>query len=230
MSIPVLLALAAPGLGVDRVRANSVLRHIDAANAGARIASYVLQETVRSPFQTEVTPAEKIGKLEPDDTPPSEDERESCPGIVFQTVVLGPHTAALDEMAALFKVNALQREFLHMVNRNVVTILDGPPGTGKTSALLPLVTVWAREAPPGWTVLVTAGSNSALDNIMWRLIEAIRILGIDLDATRLVRFARGDAIKDTRVYPYTPDGVYESRFHRPPERATARTSQPSRGS
>ena len=67
-------------------------------------------------------------------------------------------------------------------------------------------------------MVVTAGSNAALDNIMWRLIEGITTLGIELDVKRLVRFARGEQIKDPRVYPYTPDGVFQSRFFRPPDR------------
>ena len=104
-----------------------------------------------------------------------------------------------------------------MVNRNVVSILDGPPGTGKTRTLLPLVAAWAMTAPPGFAVLVTAGSNAALDNIMWLLIEAIRSLDIKLDETRLVRFARGENIKDPRVFPFTPDGVFERKHLRPPQ-------------
>ena len=191
---------------------------IDAADAGARRAANVLDEDVRSPFQTEETPPGDVGRLQPGEVLPSDAESRNCPGNVFQTVVLGPTPAVLDDMAARFKSNELQARFLHMVNDNVVSILDGPPGTGKTQALLPLLVAWAMWAPPGFTVVVTAGSNAALDNIMWRLIEGITTHGIELDVKRLVRFARGEQIKDPRVYPYTPDGVFQSRFFRPPDR------------
>ena len=113
MSVPVLLALAAPGLMLNRLKVNSVQTHIEAADAGARIASRVLREPVRSPFQTDPTPLTDVGVLHPGDSLPTDDERKACPGIVFQTAVLSPTSEAVDQMAEIFKVNQLQREFLH---------------------------------------------------------------------------------------------------------------------
>ena len=148
---------------------------------------------------------------------------------MFQTVVLNPTGEALDAMGDVFNVNELQRDFLHMVSRNVLSILDGPPGTGKTSTLLPLLIVWARDAPEGFAVVVTAGSNSALDNIMWRLVCSVRKHNLDLDLAQVVRFARGEAIKDDRVYPYTPDGFFTKGTGAPLTRRTARRSPLSSG-
>ena len=119
MSIPVLLALAAPGLGLDRAKANRVLGLIDAADAGARFAAHILEEDVRSPFQTQETLPENVGQLQPQDQLPTDEERRNCPGNVFPLVVLGPEASALDEVAALFRSNELQTGFLHMVNDNV---------------------------------------------------------------------------------------------------------------
>ena len=58
MSVPVLLALAAPGLMYNHIELNKAQGHIDAAKGAARIASHLLQEPVRNPYQTVPTPIE----------------------------------------------------------------------------------------------------------------------------------------------------------------------------
>ena len=53
------------------------------------------------------------------------------------------------------------------------------------------------------------GSNSALDNLTWRLYCAIEGGHADLDSRQIVRFARKTALKDPGVLRYTPDGHFE---------------------
>ena len=84
-----------------------------------------------------------------------------------------------------------------------------------TVPLLLLVLVWAMKAPDGFAAVITAGSNSALGNITWRLQCAIAKMGLDFDPELIVRFARSTALKDKRVLPCTPDGVFEKKTGRP---------------
>ena len=98
MGVPVLLALSAPGLIPDHARFNRAGYHIEAAKRAARIASHELNEPVRHAYLTSSDPEPAVRGLRDGDAVPTEEQHEECPGVVFQTVVLNPTEAALDQI------------------------------------------------------------------------------------------------------------------------------------
>ena len=217
MCVPAIAMVAIPGITIDRLLSNNAAYHINVAKSAARSASFVLQEAVPHPYLTNQDSTPAIAELEPGDVIPTEEEHQKCPGGVLQLVVLNPSREAVEKAADAMHVNPLQRDFLHKANNNIVTILDGPPGTGKTSTLLALAAVWALSAAPGFAVVITGTGNAALDNITKRLHKAI-------DEGRIGLLPLGRSLREEvsaegpGVLPYTPEGIFEEK--------TGRTFQP----
>src|SRR5690606_6497119 len=72
-------------------------------------------------------------------------------------------------------------------------LVHGPPGTGKTTTLIESIYQLVKQ---GKSVLVTAPSNTAVDNVAKGLLE------IDLSILRV-----GNSLKvDDAIFPHTPEG------------------------
>ena len=65
-------------------------------------------------------------------------------------------------------LNEGQVEAVRNALNRTVSLIHGPPGTGKTTAVVSLVEEAVKQ---GWRVLVTAPSNVAVDNVLERLDE-----------------------------------------------------------
>ncbi len=96
-----------------------------------------------------------------------------------------------------FKNNALnpsqQNAVASMTVNEGLLLLHGPPGTGKTTTLIEGIHQLILQ---GKSVLVTAPSNTAVDNI------AKGLLDIDLSILRV-----GNSLKvDDAIFPFTPEG------------------------
>ena len=188
-----LIALTIPGLTMDRTLFNTAKYHVEGAVQAAQISSGILQEELFTPYHVAGSPALPI----PDRATlvlPTDTERQECPGQVFQTVVLPPSREAVSRAGKRFTVNARQASFIGMVSDNVLTILDGPPGTGKTRTLLPLIDAWASNAPNGWCVVVVAASNAALDHLCYLLWRASQAGLLSFELAKVLRFARISAL------------------------------------
>jgi superfamily I DNA and/or RNA helicase len=80
-----------------------------------------------------------------------------------------------------------------MVDNQRLTIIHGPPGTGKTTTLVEGIRQLTED---GRKVMVSAPSNAAVDNIAQELLKA----GI-----RLLRVGNTGKV-DPSVFPHTPEG------------------------
>ncbi|WP_116951743.1 AAA domain-containing protein [Jiangella endophytica] len=67
-----------------------------------------------------------------------------------------------------FSSNASQREAVRKALNHPISVIDGPPGTGKTQTILNLIATILLD--PGKTVGVVSYSNSAVDNVRDKLV------------------------------------------------------------
>ena len=77
-------------------------------------------------------------------------------------------TGASDAVVMPFHSNLDQRNAIRAALTHQISIIDGPPGTGKTQTILNLI---ASLIAQGKTVGVVAGANSAVDNVIDKLTE-----------------------------------------------------------
>lgn len=66
-------------------------------------------------------------------------------------------------------LNAKQREALHKALHNKVSIIKGPPGTGKTEVIMHIIALAVRR---GETVAVVSSNNSAVRNVVDKATES----------------------------------------------------------
>ncbi len=113
------------------------------------------------------------------DTPVKREPEIKLPGIVFQNKQLNPS----------------QQEAVQAIAENTgLAIVHGPPGTGKTTTLVEAI---LQLTGKGNKVLVSAPSNTAVDNIARRLIQK----GI-----RLLRTGNTNKV-DADIFNHTPEGI-----------------------
>lgn len=77
-------------------------------------------------------------------------------------------TGASDHLIMPFHSNLDQRNAIRAALTHQISVIDGPPGTGKTQTILNLI---ASLIAQGKTVGVVAGANSAVDNVIDKLTE-----------------------------------------------------------
>ncbi|MBL7732416.1 MAG: AAA family ATPase [Chitinophagaceae bacterium] len=92
------------------------------------------------------------------------------------------------------QLNASQHTAIQAVVQNEqLTILHGPPGTGKTTTLVEAIWQLVKR---GEKVLVSAPSNTAVDNIAKGLLQ---------QGIRLLRVGNMSKV-DSAIFPHTPEG------------------------
>src|SRR5690606_15759685 len=79
-----------------------------------------------------------------------------------------------------FGFNASQKKAVQNAIENKISVIEGPPGTGKTQTILSLI---ANLVPAGNKVAVVSNNNSAIDNVY----EKLHSEGISFIAARLGR-------------------------------------------
>jgi superfamily I DNA and/or RNA helicase len=80
-----------------------------------------------------------------------------------------------------------------MIENESLVILHGPPGTGKTTTLIEGIVQMVKE---GKRVLVTAPSNTAVDNIA---------AGLLVNELKILRVGNSLKVNDA-IFPFTPEG------------------------
>ena len=86
----------------------------------------------------------------------------------FLAGVSSAKTGASDRLIMPFHSNIDQRNAIRAALTHQISIIDGPPGTGKTQTILNLI---ASLIAQGKSVGVVAGANSAVDNVVDKLTE-----------------------------------------------------------
>lgn len=77
-------------------------------------------------------------------------------------------TGANDRIVMPFHSNIDQRDAIRAALENQISVIDGPPGTGKTQTILNLIATLVMQ---GKTVGIVAGANSAVENVVDKLTE-----------------------------------------------------------
>jgi very-short-patch-repair endonuclease len=86
---------------------------------------------------------------------------------------------AVAELIFPFGTNISQREAVETALAHPVSVIDGPPGTGKTQSILSLVANIVRE--PGKTVAIVSHANAAVANVRDKLTnEGFGVVVADL--------------------------------------------------
>lgn len=92
------------------------------------------------------------------------------------------------------KLNESQHTAINAIVTNTdITIVHGPPGTGKTTTLVEAI---IQLITKGEKILVSAPSNTAVDNIAKGLVE---------NGVKLLRVGNTSKTDDI-IFPYTPEG------------------------
>jgi superfamily I DNA and/or RNA helicase len=92
------------------------------------------------------------------------------------------------------RLNKSQQEAVAgIVSNREITIVHGPPGTGKTTTLIEAI---IQLISRGEKVLVSAPSNTAVDNISKGLIK---------NGVKLLRTGNTSKVDET-IFPFTPEG------------------------
>ena len=115
----------------------------------------------------------------------------------FLAGVSSAKTGASDRLIMPFHSNIDQRNAIRAALTHQISIIDGPPGTGKTQTILNLI---ASLIAQGKTIGVVAGANSAVDNVIDKLTEeGYGFLVASLGKTeRVQEFHRREGILEQR--------------------------------
>lgn len=119
-------------------------------------------------------------------------------GSVLEAYLLGTNSAqtgANDRIVMPFYSNIDQRNAIRAALENQISVIDGPPGTGKTQTILNLIATLVAQ---GKTVGIVAGANSAVENVVDKLTEEgygflVATLG-SLD--RVAKFCASQTVKN----------------------------------
>jgi superfamily I DNA and/or RNA helicase len=69
-------------------------------------------------------------------------------------------------------LNESQKEAIRQSLTNRLTLIQGPPGTGKTKTAVEIAKNWLKFNNKGGTILITADSNVAVDNLYKELVKS----------------------------------------------------------
>jgi predicted DNA helicase len=128
--------------------------------------------------------------------------------ILFGKAKLSNHTPSFTTFNA--HINSRQKEAIKMIlGSNHLSLIHGPPGTGKTTVLIESIHQFATQKQK---VLCTADSNGAVDNLLLRLCEEPR--------TKCLRIGH-----PSRIHPQLENQSFAYKIERDPEYSKIKTHQ-----
>ena len=138
----------------------------------------------------------------------------SDPGSVFQRLHPVPSQEQIEVVARLHKLNEGHLRLLEATRHFLVTICLGPPGTGKTTALMAVADLWMKNAIPRNHVHYCTGSNTGSDQSLKGLRRQCATGGLlagDAFPGHCYRVGHADNLDDD-IRGFTTDGHY-ARAH-----------------
>ena len=142
------------------------------------------------------------GNIEPDALLASQWEKlpKAPSGSALEAYLRGTNSAqtgANDRIVMPFHSNIDQRNAIRAALENQISVIDGPPGTGKTQTILNLIATLVAQ---GKTVGIVAGANSAVENVVDKLTEEgydflVATLG---SSDRVTKFCASQTSKDKK--------------------------------
>ena len=114
------------------------------------------------------------------------------PGVASKTMSPLEPPAALDHS----DLNASQLRAVTEAVRCDLTLCHGPPGTGKTTTIVRIIDQWRRSAEENETILVSASTNNAVDNVLEKYLseqrgaEAVDVIRVCPDSASLSKTAK----------------------------------------
>ncbi|KAJ5242301.1 uncharacterized protein N7469_000628 [Penicillium citrinum] len=142
--------------------------------------------------------------------------------------------AKLDPLMKNYSVNRAQAKAIrHAMDNDAFTLIQGPPGSGKTKTITALVgsllsNVLGKNSvsigpgyhanqpkAPGKKILICAPSNAAVDELVMRLKEGVKTVNGNHERLSVVRLGRSDAI-NSKVLDVTLDEMVTARLSQNP--------------
>ncbi|WP_369371867.1 AAA domain-containing protein [Promicromonospora sp. Populi] len=117
---------------------------------------------------------------------------------------------AAAELIFPFGTNISQREAVETALTHPVSVIDGPPGTGKTQSILSIVANIVRE--PGRTVCIVSHANAAVENVRDKLTnEGFGVIVADLgNAGKQKEFFENLGGRSSQVQAFLARSVQQS--------------------
>ncbi|KAL4870480.1 hypothetical protein BDV12DRAFT_58703 [Aspergillus spectabilis] len=160
--------------------------------------------------------------------------------------ILDYSDASLKPLAENYNVNPAQAKAIKSaIENDAFTLIQGPPGSGKTKTIVALVgalltkalgdqgvsisrpTVPSGARPPGRTgtskkLLVCAPSNAAVDELVMRFKDGIKTLSGRNEKLSVIRLGRTDAI-NTNVLDVTLDELVNAKLNQTSRKESGET-------
>ncbi|CAF0708569.1 unnamed protein product [Brachionus calyciflorus] len=108
----------------------------------------------------------------------------------------------VNEFFFLKEGNASQKEAVNLSQSNAISLIHGPPGTGKTEVACEIIAQWNSKADE--KILVVAETNEAVNNIMKKLISK------NFDKEKILRIGLTDKL-DAVMNQYSLEKIYCSK-------------------
>lgn len=109
----------------------------------------------------------------------------------------------VNEFFFLKEGNDSQKEAVNFSVSNAITLIHGPPGTGKTEVACEIIAQWNSRGDE--RILIVAETNEAVNNIMKKLISK------NFDKEKILRIGLTDKL-DNELNQYSLENIYCSKF------------------
>ncbi|KAL6704333.1 hypothetical protein ACN47E_008289 [Coniothyrium glycines] len=156
-------------------------------------------------IEPEIVPARPSKKRRRDQVEVAQPPHESLHVSTYKPPNMGPYPADVPKLNAV-RFTPAQVEAITSGTQPGLTVVLGPPGTGKTDVATQIISNIYHNSPDQRTLLI-AHSNQALNQLFQKIVA------LDIDERHLLRLGHGEEDLDTDV-SYSKHGRVESFLER----------------